>query len=260
MSIITNPIESIKNQAHKIWDTKDFAERLAINRTTWFLHMLYCYLFVMVLETFTVIIINDLFILHDFYSSGTNWVIDTIQEIYFSIHPLVETTIIFFWVAPKIVKTTLLISKAYSNKEKAFFEWIEFKIKVRYPSYKTTSQKAREREQNPREKGKLKKRYDGYMEKRNDVERLLIRGTIWGVYGILMVSLVLFMLGSFTEFFNMVMDIEPDSTMTEQEFNEARDILIDQLIEQQEVPTRPDGMPPNTIFDVFISKPDTVIP
>lgn len=250
MSIITNPIETIKNQALKIWATKEFAERLAQTRTTWFLHMMYCFMIITVLETFMVIIVNDLFTLHNFYSHGTNWIVSTIEEIYYNIHPIVEVAILFFWFSPKIVRTTLSISKAYSNKEKAFFEWIEFKIKRRFPSFKTTAQRARERELNPRKKGKLKIKYDGFMDKRNDVERLIIRGTLWAIYCVFLASVILMMLGAFNDFFNVLMDIDEEVQVVE-------DVIITDI---QEAPSRPDGMPPSTIFDVFINKPDTVMP
>lgn len=249
MSIITNPVESIKKQALKIWATKDFAERQAQTRTTWFLHLMYCLMILTVVETFFVIIVNDLFTLHNFYSGGTNWVISTIEEIYYNIHPMVEVAILFFWLSPKIVRTTLSLSKAYGNKEKAFFEWIEFKIKVRYPSYKTSTQRARERELNPRKKGKLKMKFDAFMEKRNDVERLMIRVALWSVYIVFLSTMILLMLGAFNDFFEILVGIEPE------------EIVVEEEIEVEQVaPTRPDGLPPPTIFDVFISKPDTVIP
>jgi len=249
MSIITNPIESIKNQGIKIWETKEFAERLALSRTTWFLHMMYCFMFVMVLFTFLIIITNDIFTLHKFYSGGSNWVVNTFESIYYSIHPIITVTIIFFWVSPKLVRASLLVTKAYTNKEKAFFDWVQVKIKMRFPSFKTSAQRDRERLDNPKKKGKLNIKFQKFLQTRNDVERLLIRGTIWGSYIVFLGIMVLFMLGAFSDFFNLLMDIEPEIEIIEEE-----------LLVEQEAPTRPDGMPPSTIFDVFISKPDTVIP
>jgi len=258
MGIITNPIETIKNQALKIWATKDYAERLAFNRTTWFLHLMYVFGFIMVLHLFTIVIINDIFTLYNFYNgSNSSWFVGLLEEIYFSIHPLIEISIIFFWVSPKLVRFTLGISKAYSNKEKAIFEWIEFRIKRRFPSYKTSTQRARERLDSPKKKGKLNVKFKKFMDQRNDVERLIIRGCIWGCYLLWIGSFIFFMLSITSSGFNELMNPE-EAEIAREELEEIQDEI--ELLLEEQPPTRPDSLPPPTIFDVFISKPDTVIP
>jgi len=250
LSIITDPIKTFKDQALKFWATKDFAERIAFSRTTWFLHVMYCFCLIVLIDTFLIIAVNDMFTLINFYDKSDFWLYNLIETIYVGIHPLVEVAILYFWLSPKIIKTTLLISKAYSNKEKAFFEWIEFKIKVRFPSYKTSSQKARERLDKPRKKGKLNIKYQKWLQTKNDVERILIRASLWLAYIVFLGSMMFIMLFSSTDIFDRLLGEE-----TVEEVVEEAEIIIEQAR-----PERPTGYPPRTIYDVFINKPITVIP
>lgn len=250
LSIITDPVKTFKDQALKIWATKDFAERLAFSRTTWFLHAMYCFVVIVLIDTFLIIAVNDMFTLIHFYEREQFWLLNLVEQIYVGIHPLVEVVILYFWLSPKIIKTTLLISKAYSNKEKAFFEWIEFKIKRRFPSYKTSSQKARERLDKPKKKGKLNMKFQKYLETKNDVERILIRGSLWSAYIIFLGSMMFIMLGSTTDVFDRLFD----DGKAEEVVEEA------EIIIEQARPERPTGYPPQTIFDIFIPKSDLVLP
>lgn len=258
MSIINDPIKTFKDQALKIWATKDFAERLAFSRTTWFLHAMYCFCIITVIDTIFIIIINDLFLLINFYDKSDFWIYNLVEDVYYGIHPLVEVAILFFWFSPKIIKTTLLLSKAYTDKERKVFEWVEFRIKRKFPSYKTSTQRARERLDNPRKKGKLTLRFQKFLKSRNAVERLLIRGVIWLAYFLFIGSIIFIMLSATSETFNNLINPEEEVPMTEQEFNEARDELIAQL-EEESRPERPTGLPPSTIFDIFI-RSDSIVP
>jgi len=248
LSIINEPIKALKNQALKIWATKEFAEReLAFSRTTWFLHAMYCFCIIITLDTFLIIAVNDMFTLVNFYDRTDFWLYNFIEEIYYNIHPLVEVVILYFLFAPIIIRATLKLSKAYSNKEKAVIEWIEFKIKRRFPSFRTSSQRARERLDNPKKKGKLNMRFDKFLEKRNDVERIVIRGSLWLLYFAFLGSIFFFMLGFvFVDLF--------DEEKIEEVIEEAETII------EQSRDERPTGLPPPTIYDIFINKPNTVIP
>lgn len=250
LSIINDPLKAIKDQALKIWATKDFAERLAFSRTSWFLHAMYCFCIITVIDTFFIIVVNDTFTLIHFYETNSFWLLNLVEESYYNIHPLVEVVILYFIFSPRIIKTTLLISKAYSNKERAFFEWIEFKIKVRFPSYKTSTQRARERLDKPRKKGKINVKYQKWLKTKNDVERVLIRGGLWGVYLLVVGSIVFFMLSSTSDTFNDLMG--QDETI-EEVIDEA-ELIIEEVRDE-----RPTGLPPSTIFDIFI-RSDSVIP
>lgn len=250
LSVITDPVKAVKDHALKFWATKDFAERLAFSRLTWFLHVMYCFVFIVMIDTFLIIAVNDMFTLINFYDKDDFWLYNLIEEVYVNIHPLVEIAILYFLLSPKIIRTTLIISKAYSNKEKAFFEWIEFKIKVRFPSYKTSTQKARERLDKPKKKGKLNLRYEKYLATKNDVERMLIRGSLWLVYTAFLGSMVFIMLSSTSDTFNRLLGEET----LEETVDEA------ELIIEQARPERPTSLPPTTIYDIFINKPITVIP
>jgi len=249
LSIITDPVKTFKDQALKIWATKDFAERLAFSRMTWFLHAMYCFCLIVLFDTFLIVAVNDMFTLINFYDKTDFWLYNFIEQIYVSIHPLAEVLILYFWLSPKIIKTTLLISKAYSTKERAFYEWIEVKIKMRFPSYKTSAQRARERLDKPkRKKGKLNIKYQKYLETKNDVERILIRGSLWSIYLVFLGSMMFIMLSSSTDIFDR--------------FNEEVEEVVEEaeLIIDEARPERPTSYPPPTIYDVFINKPITVIP
>jgi len=261
LGIINDPVKTFKNQALKIWATKEFAERLAFSRTTWFLHAMYCFCIITIIDTAFIIVINDVFVLINFYDTSDFWLYNFIEEVYYNIHPLVEVAILYFWLSPKIIRTTLLISKAYSNKERAFFEWIEFKIKVRFPSYKTSAQRARERLDKPKKKGKLNIRFQKFLQTRNQVERFLIRAGLWVAYSVFLGAVIFFMLSATSDTFNEFLNEEAqkDSSLTEQEFGEIQD-EFEQILAEQSRDVRPTGLPPSTIFDVFISKPTTVIP
>lgn len=246
MLIINDPLKAIKNQALKIWATKEFAEReLAFSRTTWFLHAMYCFVIIVTIDTFIIIAVNDMFTLIHFYEREQFWLLNLVEDIYTGIHPLVEVAILYFWLSPIIIRTTLLISKAYSNKEKAVFEWIEFKIKRRFPNYKTSSQKARERLEKPKKKGKLNMRFDKYLEKRNDVERIIIRAFLWFVY-----------LGFLGTVFLVMFAFLFDEDKFREKLEEAETVIEEAETRDQ----RPTGLPPKTIYDIFINKPITVIP
>jgi len=251
LSIINDPLKTIKDQTLRFWATKDFAERLAFSRTTWFLHVIYCFVIVVMIDTFLIIVINDMFTLINFYDKADFWLYNFIEEIYINIHPLVEIAILYFWLSPKIIKTTILISKAYQNKERAIFEWIEFKIKRKFPSYKTSTQRARERLDNPKKKGKLNIRFQKYLATKNDVERILIRAGVWLGYTAFLGSIMFLMLSSTSDNFSKLFQEK-----TAEEVIDEAEIIIEQAL-----PERPTGMPPSTIFDIFfINKPITVIP
>ncbi len=249
MSIINDPIKTFKDQALKIWATKDFAERLAFSRTTWFLHAMYCFCIITVIDTFFIIVINDLFTLINFYDKSDFWIYSLVEDVYYGIHPLVEVAILYFWFSPKIIKTTLLISKAYSEKERKVFEWIEFRIKRKFPSYKTSTQRARERLDKPRKKGKLNIKFQNYLKTRNPVERLLLRGSLWLVYFLFIGSIIFFMLSATSETFNRMFQDE-----TAEEVVDEAELFIEEAR-----PERPTGMPPSTIFDIFI-RSDSIVP
>jgi len=251
LSIINDPVKVFKDQALKIWATKDFAERLAFSRTTWFLHAMYCFCIIIIIDTLLIVAVNDMFTLINFYDTSDFWLYNFIEEIYYNIHPLVEVGILFFWLSPKIIKTTLLISKAYSNKERAFYEWIEFKIKVRFPSYKTSAQRARERLDKPKKKkGKLNIKFQKWLATKNDVEKIIIRGSLWSAYIVFLGSMMFIMLSSTTDAFDILFDEEEVEEVVEEA----------ELIIEESRPERPTGYPPPTIYDIFINKPNTVIP
>jgi len=252
LGIVNDPIKAIKNHALRFWATKDFAVRkLAFSRSTWFLHTMYCFCIIAIIDTFFILAVNDMFILIHFYERESFWLLNLVEESYYTIPPLLEVMILYFIFSPIIIKTTLKLSKAYSIKERRFFDWIEFHIKRRFPSYKTSSQRARERLDNPRKKGKLNKKYQKWLETKNDVERVLIRGGLWGVYLLFIGSVVFFMLTSTSDSFNALLG----KNETVEEVIEEAELVIEEAR-----PERPDGMPPDTIFNIFINKPNTVIP
>lgn len=251
LGILNDPLKSIKNHALKFWATKEFAERqLAFSRSTWILHAMYCFVIILTIDTFLIVVVNDTFTLINFYDNSDFWLINLLEEIYTGIPALVEVAILYFLFSPIIIKGTLLLSKAYQNKEKRLFEWIEFRIKRKFPSYKTSSQKARERAENPKKKGKLNIKYQKWLETKNDVEKFFIRAGLWAVY-----------LGFFATMF-FVMLVGTSSTFNELIFDEKpiEEVIDEAELIEQDRPERPTGMPPPTIYDIFINNPNTVIP
>lgn len=235
LSLITDPYKTFKDQALKIWDTKDFAERLAFNRTSWFLALMWCFMGVTILHLFIVIAVSDLFILANYYSS-TLWYVDFLEELFYQTTYL-QIALIFFWVSAKVVRIELLIWKAYANKETGFSHWLEFKIKQRFPNYKTSTQRARERLDKPKKDTKLGK----WLKSRPPIQRHLIRASIWICWAFTMFSIMFFLFSTIFE-------------KTEQ----MAEIVIEEP--EQLPPTKPTGRPPPTIYDIFINEPDLVIP
>jgi len=236
LSLITDPYKSFKDQALRIWDTKDFAERLAFNRTSWFLALIWCFMGVTIVHLFIVIAVSDLFILANYYST-TFWFTDFLEELFYQTTYL-QIALIFFWVSAKVVRVELLIWKAYANKEKGLFEWLEFKIKMKFPNFKTTSQRARERLDKPRNDTKFGK----WLKTRPPIQRHLIRASIWICWAFTMFSIMFFL---FSSIFDKTEQIA--ETVMEEE-------------PEQLQPTKPTGKPPSTIFDIFLTNPDTVVP
>ena len=105
MSIVTDPIKAIKNQALRFWATKEFAERqLAFSRTSWVLHVMYCFVIILTIDTFLIIAVNDMFTLINFYDRSDFWLYNLIEEIYVNIPALVEVAILYFLFSPIIIK------------------------------------------------------------------------------------------------------------------------------------------------------------
>lgn len=248
-----DPFKTLKNQALKIWDTKDYANRLAFNNTQWFLALVWCFMFITILDLVVLVTIGDLFVLWDFYSSG--WYIDFLEDIFY------ETTflrigLIFFFASPKIVRFELLVWRNYNQREKRTFEWLETKIKQRFPNFKTSAQRARERLAKPKkEPSKTQK----WFRSRPPAERALIRVAIWTAWA--------FTVGSFMFFFlsmdELIFDCEFDLRTLECEpiyFDPelAKELLED--LKQKLPPEKPTGRPPPTIYDIFINEPDLVTP
>ena len=217
---------------------------------------MYCFVIILTIDTFLIIAVNDMFTLINFYDRSDFWLYNLIEEIYVNIPALVEVAILYFLLSPIIIRATLLISKAYANKEKALFEWIEFKIKVRFPSYKTSSQKARERAENPKKKGKINMKYEKWLETKNDIEKFCIRAGLWSAYLLFMALVIFIILSATSDTFNELIFNNPQDSL-----GESIEQVIDEaeLIEQDR-PERPTSLPPPTIYDIFINKPNTVIP
>lgn len=257
LGIITDPIKAIKNQALRFWATKEFAERqLAFSRTSWVLHVMYCFVIILTIDTFLIIAVNDMFTLINFYDRSDFWLYNLMEEIYVNIPALVEVAILYFLFSPIIIRGTLLISKAYSNKEKALFEWIEFKIKRRFPSYKTSSQKARERAENPKKKGKLNMKFQKWLEPKNDVDKFLIRAGLWSAYLLSFGFVFFIMLSATSDTFNELIFNNPQDSLGES----IEEVIGEAQLIEQDRPERPTSLPPPTIYDIFINKPNTVIP
>lgn len=246
MSIISDPYKSFKDQALRIWDTKDFANRLAFSNTGWFLAFLYWFMAISILWLFIIVVVNDLFILAKYYSEA--WYLDLLEDVFFET-VFIQMILFFFWTSDKVVRLSLSLWKMYSKKEVGFFHWLEVKIKQRFPSFKTSAQRSRERLNKPKKETKTGKWLLGLP--RN--QRRLIRLGVACFYGFFIFTMV----GTFAY---------PDVIwfiFTGQEIEKPEKPAPPSLefqLENQEMPKQPDGRPPPTIYDIFIRQSDSVVP
>ncbi len=245
MSLITDPYKTFKDQALRIWETKDFAERLAFSRTGWFNALLYSFMVVIIIHFFILIAVVDLLILADFY--GGAWYIDLFLEV-INATVFLQLGLFFFWTCDRSTRLALSLWKAYSNKEKDLFLWTETKIKLRYPKYKTTAQRVREQANKPRKPNKLQK----WIRRKPPIQRRLIRIGIWTTYGIFM----FFMIGTILYPHLITWILTGEIPVKEV----PPEPSLEQQLENQPIPKQPDGRPPSTIYDIFIRQSDSVVP
>jgi len=247
MSLINDPYKTFKDQALRIWDTKDFAERLAFSTGVWFQSLLLTLMCIVWLNFLIYVAVNDLLTLANFYSAHGFWYIEAIQDLWQQTQFLL-LVLLFFWTCPRIVRFSLTSFRAYINKRKGMFQWLETKIKLRFPDYKTSTQISRERAEKTVKPNKLQK----WIRKQPPLQRRLIRISFASFFGISM----FFMMGYVTnpdmvEWIltgeKPVKEVPPQPTLDEQLAN-------------QPMPKQPDGRPPPTIYDIFIRQSNTVFP
>jgi len=246
MSLISDPYKSFKDQAIRIWETKDFAERLAFSTGVWFQSILLTLLGIAWLNFLIYVAVNDLLTLANFYS-GDVWYLEALQDLWQQTQ-LLLLALIFFWTCPRIVRFSLTMFRAYINKRKGMFQWLETKIKLRFPDYKTSAQISRERAEKTVKPNKLQK----WIRKQPPLERRFIRISIASFFGVSM----FFMMGYVTnpdmvEWIltgeKPVKEVPPEPT-------------LDEELANQPIPKQPDGRPPSTIYDIFIRQSNTVFP
>ncbi len=247
MSLINDPYKTFKDQALRIWDTKDFAERLAFSTWSWIQSILLTLMFLTFVHTFIWASINDLFTLADFYSRSGIWYINFLQDVWKET-ALLQLAMLFFWTCPKITRFGLTTWKRWNDKEIGFFNSIESKLKLRFPSYKTSAQRRRERSEKPIQPTSFQK----WLRKQPPLQRRLIRISIISFTGITMFFMVGYMLNpDMVEWIftgeKPIKEIRPQPTLEEQLAN-------------QPIPKQPDGRPPPTIYDIFIRQSDSVVP
>lgn len=247
MSLISDPYKSFKDQALRIWDTKDFAERLAFSTFSWFQSILVTFMLLTFVHIFIWAGINDLFKLANFYSGNEVWYISFLQDVWKET-AWIQLALLFFWTCPKITRFGLKTWKNWNDKEVGWFNSIETKIKLRFPSFKTSAQRSRERVDKPIEPTKLQK----WIKNHPPVQRRLIRISFAAIAGISMFFVMGYMLNP--DMIEWVLtgekppkEIPPEPTLEEQLAN-------------QPIPKQPDGRPPSTIYDIFIRQSDSVFP
>jgi len=247
MSLISDPYKTFKDQALRIWDTKDFAERLAFSRSMWIQSLLIAFFLVTIVHFFISISISDLLKLANFYSGYGFWYIDLLKDLWEQT-AILQLFLLFFWTCPRIVRFSLTLLRAWNNKEKGFFQWLETNIKLKYPKFKTTAQRTRERAEKPIKPNKLQ----SWIRTKPPLERALIRISFASIAGISM----FFMMGYVTN-----PDMVEWILTGERPVKEVRpEPTLDEQLANQQVPKQPDGRPPSTIYDIFIRQSDTVFP
>ena len=252
MSIISDPIKSFKDQAYKIWDVKDFGERQAISRVGILITFIYYFMFLNIGFALLILAVNDLFVLAKFYSTGEAWYLNIFEQIFFGTIML-QMVLIFFWTSPIIAKKAILVYKAYSTRERGLFDWIEGMIKKKYPKFKTRTQRTRERAEKPKRETRIGK----WLLTLPRWQRLIIRYSISLCFIILVVSMTVVPLMSSNTIAIFTGD---DGKPVNPSCKDCSIEKIEVKIPQEKTPKQPDGMPPSTIFNIFITKSNEVIP
>jgi len=202
---------------------------------------------------FIIIVVNDLFVLAKYYASGQAWYLEVLQEIFFTTI-IIQMVLVFFWTSPKIVRKILSVMRAYSSKEKGFFNWTESKIKQKYPNFKTKAQRARERSEKPKKENRIGK----WLRSLPRNQRRMIRIGVRIGYGIFILSMAIY------PFTNTQLGTAITEPFFDKTFNPScKNCSIEKNIVkefEQEMPKQPDGRPPATIYDIFISMPNSVNP
>ena len=204
-------------------------------------------MFLNIVYVFVILVVNDLFVLAKFYATGQAWYIEILEDLFFETL-ILQMVLVFFWTSPNVVKKAMLIWKAYSSKERGFMDWTEFKIKKKFPTFKTRTQRTRERLEKPKKETRIGK----WLLSLPRYQRLMIRFSISGSYVIFMVLVTSSML--FPDMFWFIL------TGEEIEKPVPSQISLEQQLENQPVSQKPDNRPPPTIFDFFISQSNSVIP
>lgn len=248
MGLINDPIKSFKDQAYKIWDVKDFGERLAFSRTGIFISFVYYFMFLNILYILVILAVNDLFVLANHYASGQAWYLEMLEDLFFETL-ILQMILVFFWTSPNVVKKTMLVWKAYSSKERGFMDWTEFKIKKKFPKFKTRTQRTRERLEKPKKETRIGK----WLLALPRYQRLMIRYSISISYVTFMILVTTSMLMPDLFWFIITGEEVEKPAPTNQ-------ISLEQELENQPIPKIPDNRPPSTIYDIFISRSDSVIP
>lgn len=253
LSLITDPIKSFKDQAYKIWDVKDFGERQAISRVGILLTFIYYFMFLNVGFALILVAINDLFLLAKYYTgSGQSWYLQAFEDIFYAT-VMLQMALFFFWTSPIVTKKAILVYKRYNKKERGLFDWTEGKIKKKYPKFKTRTQRTRERA----EKTKKETRIGKWILTLPRWQRAIIRYSVSLFFIILMVTMTVVPLMSSTTIAIFTGD---DNKKVNPSCVDCSIERIQVKIPQEKTPKQPDGMPPSTIFDIFISRSNTVIP
>ena len=245
MSIINDPYKSFKDQAQRIWDTKDFAERLAFSTMGWVQAIILTFLFVTWIHFFVWIAINDLFTLADFYSGDSFWYINVFQKLWDQTS-ILQLLLLFFWTCPRIMRFGLTFWKGFNSKEMGFLNWIERRIKLRFPEFKTSAQRSRERVDKTPKPNRLQR----WIRSQPPMQRRFIRFGIASSWGILMFFLLINMINPDILTWIItgekpVREVPPEPTLD---------------LENQPIPNKPDNQPPPTIYDIFIKQSNSVIP
>lgn len=205
-----------------------------------------------------ILAVNDLFVLAKFYTTGEAWYLNIFEQIFFATIML-QMVLVFFWTSPIITKKAILVYKAYSTRERGLFDWTEGMIKKKYPKFKTRTQRTRERAEKPKGQTRIGK----WLLTLPRWQRLIIRYSISLCFIILMVSMTVVPLMSATTIAIFTGDDgkpQPNQNCKSCDVDKIEYWNFWSLTPEYETPKQPDGMPPNTIFDIFISKSNEVIP
>lgn len=190
-----DPITSLYQKGKEIYATRDFAQRQAVGQL-WLSITFFIFTFESIGIIWLVLLAQDALVLAKYYSSSfmNLWIVDYIQTaIYFVANYMIINLIVFLYTAPKLIRLGITLFRVKNEKERRFYQWLDHKIKKRFPSYKTPEERIKYREEHPRKLTKFELRVKKFRDDTWNNQSLIVRRLLSWILSIsLAVAMVTF--------------------------------------------------------------------